>query len=96
MDPFAIIEILGQKIQTQVSKEGGKCPVWNHSFEVEIEYDEDQLKEMVKLSVYEEDLASDDFVGDTMITVKDLIGEKKQGKLMNYSLNYKGKSAGTV
>ena len=61
MDPFVVLEYKGNKYQSQTHKSGGKNPVWN--FEIAMYFD--SLTDQVKLSVSEEDVTSEELVGES-------------------------------
>ncbi|TNV87170.1 hypothetical protein FGO68_gene4929 [Halteria grandinella] len=79
MDPYVVLEhALGandtqnmKKIKGPTHKGGHKTPKWD--WKVELYYG-GGTKEMLKLSVFEEDLTSDEFIGDTgMLELQDLV-----------------------
>ena len=71
MDPYVNIEhfLSGKKFKTEVKHDGGKNPVWDQTFEIEIYSLEDELK----IKCFDEDMGQDDIIGETTITVHDLI-----------------------
>ena len=47
-DPYCKIEYMGRKYETQVCLNGGKNPVWNNSFDFELQSVKDDLEIQVK------------------------------------------------
>ena len=66
MDPFLQLDFEGKTFKTPVHTDGGKLPVWNHSFPEVLIPKEGGVtleKSFIKLSCFEEDLNSNDFLG---------------------------------
>jgi hypothetical protein len=65
MDPFVeMITSDGMKYRTRVLEDAGKRPIWNQLLEIPT-----RINEQVKVTVYDEDIMMDDFVGDCMLSV---------------------------
>lgn len=58
MDPFVVITYLGRDYQTKVHESGGKTPIWNHSFDIQLGSINDDIQMKVK---------DDDMIGSKMI-----------------------------
>jgi Ca2+-dependent lipid-binding protein len=54
--------------------------MWNFTLEIPIE---DFREDVIKLKCYDKDLVTDDFIGETIVTVAYLLGEgsAKKGKI---------------
>jgi Ca2+-dependent lipid-binding protein len=65
MDPFVVIEYHGTKYKTCVIQGGGKKPIWNDLFEIEIFGMGDELK----VECFDEDIFTHDLVGFATIEV---------------------------
>ena len=51
MDPFCTLEFGKQSLKTKTHNSGGKTPVWNEIFEIEVKNINDELT----LTVYDEE-----------------------------------------
>lgn len=60
MDPFISIEYNNHVYRTQVKVNAGKTPVWNETFEFTIK----NMNADFKMTCYDQDLTSDDVVGE--------------------------------
>jgi Ca2+-dependent lipid-binding protein len=58
MDPYVVIQYKGINHKTKVAKSGGKTPKWGDEFTLKVGNTSDEMK----ISVYDEDVTSDDFV----------------------------------
>ena len=65
MDPFVTIEYNGVKYKTCVIQNGGKKPIWNDQFELDVISMTDELK----FCCLDEDVWSNDVVGEAHINV---------------------------
>ena len=71
MDPFLQIDFLGKSLKTPVHEDGGKLPLWNHTFpDILIPKGTQIDKAEMKFSAYEEDIKSNDFLGQVEIPLK--------------------------
>lgn len=68
MDPFVRITYGQQQFKTIVKDEAGKNPVWNETFQIDVRYIGDELK----IEVIDEDVLTDDKVGEAKIKLYDL------------------------
>ena len=92
MDPFAVIEhgkdaFSLKKMRGPTNKGGHKTPKWDWKVELVLGGEDiasPVKKDVLKLSVYEEDLTNDEFIGDTgLLDLQDLIllgSSQKQAK----------------
>lgn len=69
MDPYVCIEYRNKKYKTDVDEEGGRIPVWNNTISITVY----SLEDDVKITCFDEDLITDDFVGSTIIKVGKLV-----------------------
>ncbi len=69
MDPFVEIQYIEKKYRTTVLEEGGKNPVWNQSFDIQIENSNDNIK----ITCFDEDPLTNDLIGETTLTADELI-----------------------
>jgi Ca2+-dependent lipid-binding protein len=58
MDPYVVIQYKGVNHKTKVAKSGGKAPKWTDEFTLKVGNTSDEMK----ISIYDEDVTSDDFV----------------------------------
>jgi Ca2+-dependent lipid-binding protein len=58
MDPYVVIQYKGINHKTKVAKAGGKTPKWTDEFTLKVGNTADEMK----ISIYDEDMTSDDFV----------------------------------
>ena len=91
MDPYVKIETRMQKFKTSTVNNGGKNPKWtNQSFTIDVKYIGDDLN----LSVWDEDVGSDDCVGSAVIKLSSFcVGN---GVDEWFEIQHKGRKAGMV
>ena len=104
MDPFVEGELVGippQKgtttFKTNTHHGGGKTPLWEEKFTMAVcTSGKDQVKADagLKFKVLEEDVTSNDEVGDAFVPLKDIF--TSVAKAQTVKIMYKGKEAGTV
>ncbi|EFJ43588.1 hypothetical protein VOLCADRAFT_106750 [Volvox carteri f. nagariensis] len=70
-DPFAVIRVGGQTFRTRTHNNGGKNPVWNETFNINIVNDN-----TIDMTIYDSDLGKDDFIGTATIS---LVKAREQG-----------------
>jgi Ca2+-dependent lipid-binding protein len=93
MDPFIRITYKGQIYQTKVLDEAGKTPVWNESFIIEL----DHLDDVLHIVCYDEDVITNDFVGETSLKASQICDEHPGiTKSEWFDLFYKGKKSGEL
>jgi Ca2+-dependent lipid-binding protein len=61
MDPYLVLEYNKIKFKTKVLDKAGKHPVWNETFQFQID---SVLMDEIKFSVFAETLFSNDLVGE--------------------------------
>lgn len=66
MDPFIVLEYDGKTYKTKVQDEAGKYPEWNETFIIHVN---EPIEGNVKLSCFDEDVFSNDLVGDSLISM---------------------------
>ncbi len=69
MDPYACIELRKTKYKTKTIRNGGKLPNWNENFLIPIM----SLEDDILISCFDEDLISDDLIGQSLVKVNTLI-----------------------
>ena len=69
MDLFTEIKFMNDKQRTKVADEAGKTPKWNQ----ELIFTVNDQNGLFHIAVYDEDIASNDVVGEMQISAKDLI-----------------------
>ena len=87
MDPFLVIQHKGHKVKTRVIKDGGMHIVWNESFDIALESEDDDLK----FTCFDEDLIMDDCVGEATFKASELINVNKW-----ITLEFKHKKAAEI
>ncbi|KAI3882964.1 hypothetical protein MKW92_046875 [Papaver armeniacum] len=72
MDPYVTIQYKNQKLRSSVAK--GTNPVWNDKLTLWVEYPEPDGQYNVVFKIFDRDTFSrDDLIGETTISVKDLV-----------------------
>lgn len=71
-------------------KKGGKTPQWNENFDIDVKYIGDDLV----LSVLDQDMASTDLIGETVIKLSALCCNGFSDEW--FDLTFKGKKSGRV
>lgn len=90
MDPFVIIEYQGTKYKTSVIQGGGKKPVWNDLFEIEVHSMGDELH----IECYDEDIFVHDLIGIATLPVSLLCHVQALRKW--FPLQYHKKKSGMI
>lgn len=76
MDPYVLLQYKRQECKSGVVHEGGSSPVWNEKFVFRVEYPGSGDNYKLTLKIMDKDVfSSDDFVGQAIIYVKDLLEE---------------------
>ena len=68
MDPYVLITFDSKIRKTSVKQEGGKIPIWNEKFEIQV----NNHYQNITFKVFDEDTTNDDLVGEVTITVSEL------------------------
>eukprot|EP00198_Chlamydomonas_reinhardtii_P007801 XP_001697138.1 predicted protein [Chlamydomonas reinhardtii] len=63
-DPYAVVELGGQKCKTKTHKNGGTSPVWNETFTINV-----NTETNFNLTVYDEDPGKDDLIGKALVSI---------------------------
>ncbi|TNV81761.1 hypothetical protein FGO68_gene14942 [Halteria grandinella] len=93
MDPFIRIIHKGNRYQTKVHDEAGKNPEWNETFNINLENFDDPFQ----LTCYDEDVLSDDFIGEASFRANQLCGEQANAiKREWHALVYKGQKSAEI
>lgn len=90
MDPFVVIEYRGIKYKTGVIQGGGKKPIWNDRFELEVP----NMQERLKISCFDEDIFVHDLVGEASVEVSLLCTIQTTRKWL--PLKYEKKKSGMI
>ncbi|KAI3832751.1 hypothetical protein MKW98_002297 [Papaver atlanticum] len=80
MDPYVTIQYKNQNVRSSVAKGQGTNPVWDDKLTLWVEYPEPDGQYNVVFKIFDRDTFSrDDLIGETTISVKDLVelGAKK-------------------
>lgn len=72
MDPYVVFKTRDQVFKTKVHNSGGKTPVWNQTFEIDVKYIGDELN----LTVFDEDVTTSDTVGSSNMKLAALCNER--------------------
>ncbi|KAL5126824.1 Elicitor-responsive protein 1 [Glycine soja] len=75
MDPYVLIQYKGQEKRSGVANGQGKNPVWNEKFIFKVEYPGSSNQHKLILKIMDKDLYTDDFVGEAIIHVGDLLAQ---------------------
>ncbi|KAK7300716.1 hypothetical protein RJT34_11565 [Clitoria ternatea] len=79
MDPYVLIQYKGQEQRSSVASGQGRNPVWNEKFTFRVEYPglgSGQRRDKLILKIMDKDiLSADDFVGEAIIHVGDLLAQ---------------------
>jgi len=65
----------GQKHKTDVHYDGGKNPRWNKQFNLYVA----DINDPISFAVLDSETINDDDVGDTKLTIKEIIGNNLTG-----------------
>ena len=91
MNPFVTIEYQGMEFKTKAAKSGGKNPLWDQVFEIQLY----SLEDEIKISCFDEDLISNDYIGERTIKLKALCQDKLEERVIPL-LYQKKKSADII
>ncbi len=86
MDPFAQIIYKGVTYKTPTHEDGGKTPKWNHTFEIPIESEDDNIL----IQCFDEDLVSNTLIGEQSYRVSEILNGT------SFAINFKGKKSGEI
>ncbi|CAL0317679.1 unnamed protein product [Lupinus luteus] len=76
MDPYVLVQYKGQESKSSTPRGAGSDPVWNERIVFKVEYPDSGGKFKLCLKIMDKDVFSaDDFVGQAVIYVKDLLAE---------------------
>lgn len=91
MDPYVKIETRMQKFKTPAHDSGGKNPKWTgQTFTIDVKY----IGDDITLSVWDEDVGSDDAVGSATVKISSFC--VNNGVDEWFEIQYKGKKAGML
>ena len=77
MDPYVRITFDSKFRKTSVKQEGGKIPIWNEKFVIDV----NNYYQNITFKVYDEDPTNDDLVGQVTLTVSELIANSPSREL---------------
>ncbi|GLC51851.1 hypothetical protein PLESTB_000555400 [Pleodorina starrii] len=63
-DPYCVVRVGGQTFRTQTAKDGGRNPVWNETFRMNLLNEND-----VSIDLKDEDVGRDDFIGSATFSL---------------------------
>ncbi len=89
MDPYCVVEHLATRrsYKTPTNENGGKNPKWFHSIEMPVRSRDD----LIKLTIFDENIVNDQIIGSETYTVSQL-----EGKTNLLSIKYKDKVVGEI
>ena len=90
MDPYVTCEYLGQKYKTIIHEDGGKNPVWNHTFDIPIGALSDDMHFFVK----DNDIVGATEIGSAIIKASSFC--INNGVRDWFTFNYQGEAIGQV
>lgn len=67
MDPYVVIEYNGKTYKTPALQEAGKHPLWNHSFEILMNSNEN-----LKISCFDENIINDTLIAEAPFNTNEL------------------------
>ena len=70
MDPYVFMVHKGEEYRTTVIKKGGKHPIWNQTFDFEVDSSHDQIDFYV---MDKDTFTKDDTIGFVTLTVEELL-----------------------
>ncbi|KMT18324.1 hypothetical protein BVRB_2g024820 isoform B [Beta vulgaris subsp. vulgaris] len=74
IDPYVLVNYKGQERKTRIARGQGGNPEWNQKFTFRAEYPGSGSDYNINLKIMDHDtFSSDDFIGETMIHVEDLL-----------------------
>jgi len=96
-DPYVVIEgPQGQKYKTKWHEDGGRTPTWDEDIHVYFPSHGEAKDRVVKLSVWDKNLVSDDVVAYINFNAGDLLSFNGKGPQWHGMTTPKGKYAGSV
>ncbi|TNV83345.1 hypothetical protein FGO68_gene2056 [Halteria grandinella] len=90
MDPFVQIEYKAIKNRTKTIEGGGTKPIWNDTFEIQIQ----NLHDDMKLACYDEDLFNNDLIGEAIFHTSLLCSHELTRKWL--PIKYHGQKSGLI
>ena len=90
MDPYVLIEYLGNKIKTKTHTDGGKNPVWNQQIDISV----GSLQDDMRLTVMDDNTMGDDPIAYCNLKLSSLC--INGGVSDHFSLTWKDRKAGTL
>nr|KYP48521.1 Elicitor-responsive protein 1 [Cajanus cajan] len=90
MDPYVLIQYGGQEQKSSVAIGQGKNPVWNEKFMFKVEYPRSSDQHKLILKIMDNDLYTNEFVGQAIIHVGDLLAQGvENGEAKLQTLKYR-------
>lgn len=91
MDPYCVVRTSNAETRTSVVPSGGKHPVWNEAFSLDVTYDR-----FIDVLIYDQEtVGKDNAIAQTVIDLTQL--QSQSGTLANaYPLSYRGKACGQL
>ena len=80
MDPCCVMKFKGQRHKTATHYEGGKKPRWNKMFVLHVQ----DITDKISFKIEDVETINNDDVGDTTMTVSQIIGQDMKGKSDKY------------
>ncbi|XP_027939913.1 elicitor-responsive protein 1-like [Vigna unguiculata] len=90
MDPYVLIQYKDQEQRSSVAIGQGINPVWNEKFMFKVEYPLSNHQHKIIFKIMDQDLYTDDFVGESIIHVGDLLDQGvENGEAKLQTLKYR-------
>ena len=90
MDPYVIIKVDGKELRTKTIDDGGKTPVWNQDFDINLP---DKKRDVI-FQVYDAGALTDTIIGEVTMPLESVLTQKREPKELE--IKHAGKSAGKV
>lgn len=95
MDPFVTVRYKKQFFRTRTIDEGGTNPTWSETFVLQL--DSDEVDGEVHITCEDEDLLTNDFIGETKLPLKLIVDEDNMDTIRKWiPLFFKQKKSGDL
>ncbi|GJJ11258.1 hypothetical protein Clacol_005490 [Clathrus columnatus] len=91
-DPYAVIELNGEKHQTKVEPKGGQHPVWDDEFRLDVYNTTSASDRKLKVSVFSKEYREDELIGEAEIDIGETLkkGEFDEWVTLELNKSFKG------
>ena len=90
MDPYVVIKVEGKELRTKTVDDGGKTPVWNQDFDINLP---DKKRDVI-FQVYDAGALTDTIIGEVTMPLESVLTQKREPK--EIEIKHAGKTAGKV